>query len=450
MIKDGAVAVTDGTITAVGPISELQPRYRPMRTLSMPGGIVHPGFVESHVHVTQHSFRAAYLDTTSWEECSEFFMDFWRLVEDEEEHASSLLACLEMARNGTTAFLEGCGSVLQPDTAALAAEQIGIRASLGDPFLWDIPALWTVGAADRIPADLDHSLSLLGGQLWRNRDPRALVQGHVALVGHGMASDELERAAKACADDHGVILNQHQSYAEPDTHADDRRSGRHAMLHFDELGLLDSNTTFAHMNMVRDDELDPITRSGTSVVWCPAASMLLGVGGAIHGRHLELHQRGANVALGSDAPNYAGAIDATEQAFLALTTAREKRQDASVLSPEDVLEMATINGAEALGWRDRIGSIEVGKRADLVVRRADLPEATPGLDPVRSIMSSARSKSVDTVIVEGEVIVQGARSTRVDEEAVYGKAREAAQRLLDRMGRTVSHRWPVVTGADPS
>jgi 5-methylthioadenosine/S-adenosylhomocysteine deaminase len=439
----GAVAIAGRTIVAVGPERDVVARFRAAETIDAQGAVVHPGLVEGHVHVTQHVFRFAFTGSATWADLGAFFADFHRLVEDEEEHASSALACLEMVRNGTTSFLEGCGSVLEPDAAARAAEAVGMRGSLADPFLWDV-APPNPAAADRIPLDRTRALAVLGTQLKRNADQDALVQGHVAVVGHGTVSDELALAAKACADEHGVIFNQHQSYMDTDTAIDDRRHGRHPLVHYSDIGLLDSNSTFAHMNVIRGDEVSPISGSGMSVVWCPTASMIYGVGGTVRGRHRELLERGVNVALGSDAPNFAGSIDVGEQAFIAMLTAREQTGRGDALEAEDVLPMATINGAQALGWADRIGSLEVGKLADLVIRSDDLPEAHPGLDPLRGIVYSARAKSVDTVIVDGKIIVANGRSTRVDEEAIYEEARRAARALLKRMNWPIESRWPLV------
>jgi cytosine/adenosine deaminase-related metal-dependent hydrolase len=128
---------------------------------------------------------------------------------------------------------------------------------------------------------------------------------------------------------------------------------------------------------------------------------------------------------------------------LALLTAREKSKTPDALLAEEVLEMGTLHGARATGLEDEIGSIEVGKRADLVIRRRGLPEAEPDLDPVRQMVLATRSTGVDTVTVEGEVIVENGRSTRVDEELVYAEAHQAARGLLERMGRPIGPRWPL-------
>jgi 5-methylthioadenosine/S-adenosylhomocysteine deaminase len=229
-----------------------------------------------------------------------------------------------------------------------------------------------------------------------------------------------------------------------DTAIDDRRHRGHPRVHYSELGIIDERTTFAHMNVIRDDEIAPIADSGMSVVWCPTASMIFGGSGGAGGRHFELLASNVNVALGSDAPNWAGSLDVGEQAFLAMLTTRAQLGRGDVLEPEDLLAMATVNGAQAVGWSDRLGSLEPGKLADLVIRRQDLPESQPGLDPIRAIAFAARAKSIDTVIVDGKVVVSNGHSTRVDEELVYARANEAARGLLKRMNWSIPSRWPRV------
>jgi cytosine/adenosine deaminase-related metal-dependent hydrolase len=351
-------------------------------------------------------------------------------MDDETTHSGVKLAALEMARNGTTCFLDA-GGVERSDAAAAAIEEVGIRGLLGGPHVRDVGPEGKTTLADH-----EEALRNLGTELKRNSDPDALVRGVVTLSGMGSASDELLLTAKAMADEHGVILNQHQSYQRLDTDAHTARLGRPPLVHLAEIGLLGRNCTFAHVNILVDDEVPLLLDSGTSVAWCPMASMLFGVGGTIHGRHLELYKQGANIALGCDSANWTSAFDIGEQAFIALLTAREKTGRADALMAEDVLEMATINGARAAGMADKLGSIEVGKRADLVLRGQDMPEALPGLDPLRSVVYSSRSKSVDTVIVDGEIVVENGHSARVDEEALFARSREASKSLLKRLGGT--------------
>ena len=136
------------------------------------------------------------------------------------------------------------------------------------------------------------------------------------------ANFRLTLDCKAMADEHGVILNQHQSYQRLDTDEYTARLGCPPLVHFAKIGLLARNCTFAHVNILVDDEVPTVLESGMSIVWCPMASMLYGVGGTIYGRHLELYKQGANIALGCDSANWTSAFDIGEQAFIALLTAR--------------------------------------------------------------------------------------------------------------------------------
>ncbi len=435
VIEDGAIAIADGRICAVAGGVELADRFEPRRSLNARGCTVHPGFVDAHVHPTQHLIRFAFPETFHYDDTLGFYIDFILALTPEDEHIASKLACLEMVRHGTTAFLEGCGSVLEPDAAAAAVEEVGLRASLADPYVWDVGGPWSEPLKPRIATDRRRSLSILGGQLARNRDRSSRVRGHIALTGHATASTELLLAAAACAHENGVVLNMHQSYAATDTADDDRLRGEHPLVHFERMGALSERCTFAHMNVLRDDEVASVVDSGMSVVWCPSASMLWGCGGTITGPHLDLFRRGVDVALGSDASNFSSRLDVADQGFLALLTSRERTLSPDALLAGDVLAMCTIHGARALGMGHEIGSLEVGKLADLVIRRADLPEAAPGLDPIRDLVLGARSHSVDTVLVGGEVILEGGRSCRVDEEQVRARAAASARKLLARMGR---------------
>ena len=150
-----------------------------------------------------------------------------------------------MLGNGTTCFLEA-GTVHAPEVAAEAVNSLGIRAYLGDLFLWDVPPASGSDQGARAPRSLRRSLNLLGGQLRRNRDRDALVQGCVVIFGLGSASDELALAAKRMADEHGVVYTQHQSFAPSDAGADQQRYGRRALLHHYEIGLLGHNCTYSH------------------------------------------------------------------------------------------------------------------------------------------------------------------------------------------------------------
>ncbi len=434
----GAIAIKGRRIAAVGPERLVAPQFAPERTIDANGAPVHPGFVETHVHL-MHTIRGAFPDVfQNYSEGVQRFARWWDALTDEDEYAGSLLTCIEMLHNGTTCFAEA-GTIFEPDVAALAMEKVGIRGVLADPFLWDRLSLPPV---DRAPANLDRCLKLMGGQLKRNRNADSLVRGYVALYGVASASDELERAGKACADENAAIMAQHQSFVATDTDDDTRRFGEPPLVHFEKLGILGSNCLMFHLNHIRAEEVRAIEASRMSVAWCPAASMVSGSGGTFHGCHSELYRRGVNVALGSDSATLGYRFDVGLMGFLAVLTARERLGDRQALNSEDALIMATINGARALGMDKEIGSLEPGKKADIVIRTMDVPEAIPGINVAQSLIFSAGSRSVDTVLVDGSIVVLKGRCTQVDESHAFLEARQVTRRMTDRLGIRPEPRWP--------
>ena len=425
----GAVAVDGGRIVAVGPEAEVAATVRAARVIDAGGAAVHPGFVDCHAHVTFHLVRGAFGDACPIDAFARAQFPYAHLIDDEEEHASALLSVAEMLRSGTTCFVEA-GTAFEPDAAAAAAQRLGIRALLGDPFVMD---LGDVGI-ERVTASLERSLDVLGGQLHRNADPDALVRGAVVIQGIGTSSDELHLAAHDLATRAGVILNQHQNYEQADADAHDRHCGCHGVAHLERIGALSERVLLGHLNVVRDDEYEALLRCRPAVAWNPTGSMLWGVGGTLRGRHLDLHRAGLPVALGSDASNWANAFDVGEQGYVALLTQRERYGARDAMTALDVMEMATIGGARAAGLADQIGSLEAGKRADLVIRSDDLPEMRPSFDPLAQIVLSSRARSVRTVVVDGRVVLEDGALTGLDAREIAEGADRAAAGLFRRMG----------------
>lgn len=448
VFPNGAIAVDGNTIAAVGPESEVIRRYEPKRTIDAHGALVHPGFIDSHYHVTNHLARGVIPDAPghgavpapsapggrSIGEYSRWF----NALEDEDEYVSSLLACVEMVRAGFTCFMDP-GTAFEPDAAAAAVEAVGIRGSLADPFLWDVEGILGMAAEiDRVPLSLDRCLSSLGKELRRNDDGfESLVRGHVAVYGRGSASDELEVAAKDCARGAGVVLTQHQNLEPVGTEADDALRGAHVLKHFAKLGLLDDKSTFAHMNVVRDDEFDLVASSGMSIAWQPGGYQFYSIAASVPTRMPDLLAAGVNLTICVDTSKLWTFGDMPRIAYLVA------RAQNHYFTFADLFEMQTVRAAKAVGMDRWIGSLEPGKRADIVIRTEDLAEAQPGLSKITELLFMARSQSVDTVIADGKIVLKNRRSTMVDEGYVYEQARLSASRVAHRADLWPDPPWPV-------
>ena len=448
IFSPGALAITGRDIVAVGPDAAVTSAVSAERVIDAQGAPVHPGFVETHMHVSHQLIRSSFDDTIPWESILDvFFNDYWRAIDDEDEFAGSAIGCLEMVRNGTTCFIEA-GSVFEPDTTADAAARVGIRAIIGDGFIWDIGALAEGDThLPRSPGSTREAINRLGAQLHRNKDPHALVRGHLAIWGLGTASDELYSAAKELARGEQVVLNAHQSYARLDADGDRQRLGKSPIVHYEELGVLDDLTLLAHANFVDDDEGRVLTSCGTSVAWCPSVTMNWATQGGVLGRHAELYARGCNVALGSDSSIVGNPLDLTHACSLGILASRERTGDRSSLSAESAFEMATINGARAIGLETEVGSLEPGKRADVVIRNAAMAELCPDGRIIDQLVYAGASRGVTTVIIDGKVVLEDGSFPHVDEAQLLAQAGQAAKRVFRRMGWTVSGQWPIISAS---
>jgi 5-methylthioadenosine/S-adenosylhomocysteine deaminase len=440
----GAVAITGSRIVAVGPMREIQAAYKADRTYDAEGNVVHPGFIDPHLHIVHGTCRGIFSSAALAEKQPVSFADWKADVTPDDENIATKLAAIELLRSGFTCFVEP-GSVFDSDAVAEAAETIGIRALLAAPYLWDkveimehMTGLGSDAIFNRAPVVLEHCLDQIGRELHRNRNPDALVRGYVAVYGIGTASDELLKAGKACADEAGVAFHQHENYIPDATRADRRALGKGRIEHLADLGVLGGNATLVHMNIVADEEVAPLRETGTSIVWCPTGTIHNTIAKGIPCRLPELYKQGVNIAVGVD-----GALD-SPVGSAGPTAFHVARGIGQPLTPENVIEMQTICAAQAAGLADELGSLVPGKRADLVIRHASI-ESYPATNPVHQLALTAGPGSVRTVIVNGEVVLQGGVATRLDQEAVCFEARESVRRRLSRLGLSAGIEWPTIS-----
>ena len=439
IFSNGAVAVVGNRIAAVGRCQDIERAFRAQQVIDVRGGVVQPGFIDCHVHLSQHLGRGTIPDFWPEEREHDQWKPYWTNLTEDDAYCSAMLACLEMVRNGTTTFCE-CGGRFSAELNASVARRVGLRGMVAErcrdvPQYEDIPT----GDTDDCLAQIERQLQALP------RLPERRVWACVGLSGMGSCTDRLLVGAKKLADRHGVIMDMHQSFGSVDTARYWRHAGnKPATVHFADLGILGANLKLVHMIHIEDSEIPLLTRSGTSVIHCPAASTRVGMGVSRVGRFPELLAAGVNVGLGSDSGNYSDYFDIGRQAYLAATIHREARGLMPTVSAEQALEMATINGARALGLFDEIGSLEAGKRADIVIHDYCRPEWRPGQSVLNSLIYSAQSVAVDTVIIDGEIVLQDGRFRDLNEEDEYRRIDVAARALFGRMGFKIQNRWPVL------
>src|SRR5690606_17769141 len=243
MIEDGAVAVAAGRIVAVGATDEITARYPHASTIiDARGGVVTPGFVEGHVHLSQHLGRTSIPDT--WQESREHeqWLPYWLKMTPQDAETSATLAAMEMVRNGTTGFSDMSGRFLG-ETQAAATERVGIRGMVSET-VWDVPPHESVatGDTDQCLASIERLLTAFP------KSSSRLSWAGVGLAGMGSASDALLLGARELARSHGVTFYLHQSFADADTLAyTELAGGKTAVEHLADQGLLGRDVHLVHM-----------------------------------------------------------------------------------------------------------------------------------------------------------------------------------------------------------
>jgi 5-methylthioadenosine/S-adenosylhomocysteine deaminase len=419
----GDVWATDGVITHVG---AAPPDTRPAdREIDAHGGYLLPGFVQTHVHLCQTVFRGLADDL--------LLLDWlkrrvWPL---EAAHtpatlaASTRLAVHELLRTGTTTVLT-METVHDTEAVLEALAPSGIRATVGKCLMDDggeAPARlhepWRAG----IDASLDLHRRWHGqadGRIRIALAPRFAVSCSRTLL-------EAVAAESAAG---GLLIHTHASENRDEVALVRERTGLGNMAYLAELGLASPRLCAAHCVWVDAAEQAVMAERGVQVLHCPGSNLKLGSGVA---PVVAMRAQGIGVSIGADGAACNNRLDMFDEMRLAATLQAE-RLGPGALTAQDVLVMATRGGARALGQDAAIGSIEPGKRADLILVDADAPHLAPGTDPWSTLVYAARGTDVRLTVVDGRILVEDGIPTGFDAAAVTADARQAARTLLGRAG----------------
>lgn len=434
VIDRGAVAVKDGRIAAIGPAANLP--QTAAQVIDAGGNVLMPGLIDVHAHAGHGLIKTMGMDTGNrWEEiCGEVYTvasppSFWR--------AEARLASLERLRFGVTcgvSLLGGGDTIMRTDRPDHGTAHCDGVASIGTrsvvavgPTRAPHPRIYG-GDGNRYPVSFGDQLATC----------RALIDRHHGRDGIQMAllypvlRDEHQagmtpadyatavhqaQATRALSRDLGVLFTQ-------DGH--EGGSVRRAQA----LGLLGPDALLSHAINLHDDEIAICAETDTRIAHNPSAIA------SIRGRCpvIELRAAGVTVALGSDATAPDRSSDMFRHIQQAMHYHRRHFRDASVLPPGEALAMATIDAARALGMDDRIGSLEVGKEADMIVIDMHRPHLYPLNMPAYRVPCFANGNDVDTVVVAGRVLMQGGRALRVDAARVLAEAQAEAEAMIERIG----------------
>jgi 5-methylthioadenosine/S-adenosylhomocysteine deaminase len=437
ILTDGAVAFdTEGTLVAVGPSDVVHAAIEgPTDVVDLTGRVIVPGYVDPHVHLGEQLARGLVpddADPAEW--LPDWLIPMYAALTPDDERLCADLAIAELLLTGTTTFCEA-GTLIEWEPAADAVEAAGIRGQLGR-WTWDLPPGPERMRRSSARHALDTAAELVDGVAGRGSDR---LTSAVILLGLGTVSDALVRGAKELATDRGVPAAMMWASVAPQ-----HGGGVQTAAQLAELGWLDEHTKLTHAVYVEDADVAQLIDAGVSIAHCPTAALRHVKGLPRYGKVPEMLAGGLNVGLGGDSANGSNHFDMHKLMFLAATLYKDHRMDPTMIPPETALEMATLHGAACLGLADRIGSLEAGKRADLVVYSTEHPEWRPMLHPVQNLVLNASDRSIESVWVDGRRLVDRGRLLSMDLPDVLERSDRAAAQLLDRIGLRAPWAWPAV------
>jgi 5-methylthioadenosine/S-adenosylhomocysteine deaminase len=415
-ILRGSVAITGDRISAIVPAGEPAPPAR--RTIDASRHVVIPGLVNAHDHLrnlTPGVRLAAGL------KLDDYLRVLWKLQQHmapEDFRLSALLACVKLLKGGSTTVIDHAYPYPRPGIDAALLESYrasGIRwyyarGIMTKPFK---PLCESRrGAFARIEELLDSGVPA----------DRLMV----APVSFRQATPDDYRAARRLADRRGLRLYTHIAETRDEVAQSLNNFKHRPVEHLHHLGWTGPDVTLVHCVLLSAREVNLLARSGTSVVHCPSNHMTLAKGVTKVPRLLA---RGIPVCLGLD-----GMDSLLLEIRLEVLMQSLVNLNPAVLRPDTALQMATVNGARACGAEKDIGSLEVGKKADLVTVAVGRVHSAPVLNPVHALVHMAHAEDVDTVLVDGQVKVEGGRVQGIDEEALTAEVQKAARRYLERAG----------------
>ncbi|MCL4458891.1 MAG: amidohydrolase [Chloroflexi bacterium] len=419
----GSIAVDGGLIVAAGSSEIIDPQYLADTKIDATGKIVMPGLISCHTHAALSVLRGMADDTPLQPRLQIIIWPILAQMTESESYAAARLGCLEMLRAGITTFLDMWNFI---GATVAAVEEAGLRACLS-PY---IMGLGDMGRGDRELAQNVRD--------WRLYHGRANGRISIWFGPHTpyTCSEHLLRQVQELATSCGVGVHIHVAETREEHWQSMQRHGVSPITYLDRIGFLRPNVLAAHMVQLSAEDIAIVKERGVSVAHNPTSNMKLGSGIAPVPQMLEC---GIAVGLGPDGASANNVLDLFQEMKMTALLHKVDRYDPTVLPAEQILAMGTRIGAQALGLEKHIGTLEVGKKADIIIIdtcKAHLVPLHPRLPQqiFSHLVYATSAQDVETVIVDGRILLFQGRVMSMDEERVLKEGQETAERLLKRIG----------------
>lgn len=414
-IEDGALAIKDKKITFVGKCASAA-NIAAETKINAKGKVAMPGLINCHTHAPMTLFRGIAEDQTLNTWLNKTIWPLEAKLRPEDVYAGALLGCLEMIKSGTTCFAD---MYFHEEMVAKAVEKSGLRGVLAEGI---IEAGNKALGEKMLGESVGFAKSFHG---YANERVRTMLGPHAAYT----CSPDLLTKVRERAHKLGVGVHMHLAESKDMIKGFRRKYGSSEVEFLDKMGFLQGHVLAAHcINLSRND-MSILHKRSVNVVYVPVANMKLGLGAA---KIKDLKDLNVNASLGTDGPASNNTLDMFETVKIAALLQKLTYLNPAALSAYEVLKMATINGAKALGNEKSIGSLDMGKRADIILVDLSKPHLKPLHNIYASLVYSARGSDVDTVIVDGKILMEKRQVKTLDEQAVMEKAEKTASDLLSR------------------
>jgi len=445
IIRNGAIAIDGSRIAAIGKLTNIPAGFKPEETIDARGKLVLPGLFDTHIHNVQQLGRG--LGDEAYSGPERLFRRLW-VVEANMDAGDALCAArltqLELLRAGITCFADP-GNYFAAETAR-AVKESGARGmiartvfDMGQTSMGNLPKNFfepTNDALARADDMVGEYHGALDGRL------KAWFSMRVPVA----CSDDLLRRIAALARKRNVGVLGHACENRDETVASHLKYGMGDIARLDKLGMLGPNLLLMHMGWVNTKELMLLQKHDVKVSLAPGATFHQAMGNIAHGKAPEMQELGITLSLGSDSAMSGNFLDVIRQTFLLVGGYHEARLDPKVIRPETAVEMITINGARSMLWDDELGSLEVGKKADITILDILRPEWQPVHNPIANLVYCAHGGSADTVFVDGKCLMREKKVLTLNEFDLYEEAKDRAISLAKRAGLTevAATIWPMV------
>lgn len=429
----GGLLVEDGLIKAVGKIDpgSVDPDAE---VIDLKGKYLLPGFVNTHVHTSQQISRGVGddVDFITW--LHKRMWPYESHMNEQDSYISTLMTCLELIRSGVTSFAEPGGQFVEGMVKGVA--EAGLRAKLAKSVMDcgdGLPRVWQKTADEELAVQKDYY-----DRFHNSADGRIQIWFGLRTIFNN--TDDLILRTKQMADERGVGVHMHVAEAKSEIDYTVEKYGESTVTHLDTLGVLDKNLLAVHAVWLNNQEVEMLRDNGVKVSHNPASAMRV-LGFAKIPRMLK---EGICVSIGTDGASSSNHMDMIDEMWLTSLIHKGWRLDSTVVPSEDVLRMATRNGAKALLDDHLYGTLEAGKKADLIIIDPRGPSMMPVNDKIAALVTAMHSANVEATMVEGKWLMRERKILTLDEDAILKEACERSAAIYERAGIRLPDRFPVV------